>query len=232
MLELKDVTYTYDGSEAGIREVSFVAPREKTFAILGQSGAGKTTLLQCVARFLRPQSGSISLDGDDIYRLEELDFRRRLGIVFQRLFLFPHMNILENLKLAPVRVLHRPEKETEEEGRELLEQFQIADLAESYPNQISGGQAQRAAICRSLLLHPEYILLDEPTAALDVGTTARFAEFITSLQTDTTFIIVTHDVEFAEVAAEHGVLMKDGSVVGSGDVKDLVTELREDNGND
>lgn len=228
MLEVEKLHFTYGGTTEGIRDISFSVPREHIYAILGRSGAGKTTLLQCLGRFLHPKSGSISISGRNIQDMTEPEFRQALGIVFQRLFLFPHMSVLENVLLAPMKVLGTPRSQAEAEAIAMLEGFAIADLRLKYPAEISGGQAQRAAICRSMMLKPKYLLLDEPTAALDVRTTKEFGELISGLKMDTTFIIVTHDTEFVERIATHGVLMEAGCIVGDGDVKSLVQRMKEE----
>lgn len=227
MLEIKNVTYVYEGTEEGIRDVSIELPREHAFAILGRSGAGKTTLLRCLGRFIKPQSGSILLDGREIQTLEEIEFRKVLGIVFQRLFLFPHMTVLENVMLAPVHVMKRSRDDVEHDSLEMLDRLGIGELRDKYPSEISGGQAQRVAICRGLMLKPQYLLLDEPTAALDLQTTLEFALWLDDLKADTTFVIVTHDTLFVEKVASSGVLMEAGKVVAAGDVNQLVSRLQE-----
>lgn len=228
MLEVRNLTHVYTGTEEGMRDVSFSVPHEHIFAILGRSGAGKTTLLQCLGRFLPPQSGTMTIDGRDILSMEEKEFRRTLGIVFQRLFLFPHLSVLDNITLAPVKSHGRSPGDAEKEAVELLERFGIGGLREKYPAEISGGQAQRVALCRSMMLRPQYLLLDEPTAALDVRTTREFGEFLVDLKTDTTFIIVTHDTDFVERIATRGVLMEQGRVTQSGDVANLVKAMKEE----
>jgi len=227
MLKLETVTYVYEGTDEGIRDVTVEISREHIFAVLGRSGAGKTTLLRCLGRFLKPQKGRITLDDRDIQSLGEVEFRKALGIVFQRLFLFPHMTVLENVMLAPVHVMKRVKADAERESLEMLDRLGIGDLRDKYPSEISGGQAQRVAICRGLMLKPEYLLLDEPTAALDLQTTNEFARWLDDLKADTTFVIVTHDTPFVEQIASKGVLMEGGRVVAAGGVDLLVTRIQE-----
>ncbi len=223
MLEVKGLSYTYPhAGNSVLKDINITFPKENILGILGRSGSGKTTLLKCIGRFLKPNSGRILLDGEDIRDIERNIFRRSIGIVFQKLYLFPHLTVLENMTLAPVEVLKKPLRETEDEAREVLEKLGINHLAAKYPSQISGGQAQRAAIARSLILKPQYLLLDEPTAALDIDTTREFAEWLTHLKAETTFIIVTHDIPFASEIASSGVLLSNGEVIEKGDMQDIL----------
>ncbi|KQC16071.1 MAG: hypothetical protein APR56_10140, partial [Methanosaeta sp. SDB] len=210
MLEIRNISYTYPDGSRALEEIDMTLPREHILAILGESGSGKTTLLMCIGRFLQPQRGSITLNGKEIARIEHREFRRQIGIVFQQLYLFPHLTVLENMMLAPEKVLNRPKKEAENEARETLRRLGMAEMGDKYPSQISGGQAQRAAIARALVLQPDYLLLDEPTSALDLNTTREFGRWLVELKETTTFVIVTHDVPFAEKTAGFGFLMAGG----------------------
>jgi len=221
MLEITDLTKIYPDGTAGIRDVTISIPAGQTFAILGTSGAGKTTLLQCLGQFLQPTSGTIRLGGEDIRTIPRDSFRRKLGIVFQALNLFPHLTILENLTLSPTVVYGETAADAERRAVEILEELAIPQLAGSYPSQISGGQAQRVAIGRALLLNPDYLLLDEPTSALDKNTTQALADMLHVLKTRTTFIFVTHDLPFASHLAERAVLMSEGEVVARGTVAEI-----------
>ncbi|MFW5870172.1 MAG: ABC transporter permease subunit, partial [Candidatus Sumerlaeota bacterium] len=155
-----------------------------------------------------------------------IEFRRKVGFVFQGLHLFPHMTVLENLTLAPRKALEMDDADAEEQAREVLEHLSIDDLADSYPAQISGGQAQRAAIARGLVLKPEYMLLDEPTSALDAKTSDEFAKWLVTLKSDTHFVIVTHDTLFAERVATHGVYLSQGEVMDTGKVDTIIDHVR------
>lgn len=224
MIEVQNVSYTYaDGTQA-LREVSLICPPDHIFAIMGFSGSGKTTLLNCIARFLHPRSGRILLDQQDIDRMKRDVFRTQVGVVFQNLNLFPHLSVLGNMTLAPQRVQGRSEAEACADAMEMLERLRIADLAQSYPAQVSGGQAQRVAIARGLMLKPRVMLLDEPTSALDSKTTMEFAQWLRELQSDTSFIIVTHDLPFAKETAERGVFMEAGRVRDEGRIANLVKQ--------
>lgn len=221
MIEVKGLNFTYaDGTQA-LFDITCDFPAEHVFAVMGDSGSGKTTLLNCLARFLVPQQGEIRFDGVEIHTLSEIDFRRRLGVVFQRLHLFPHLTILQNMTLAPRLLQPRPDAEVEVDAMAMLDRLGIADLSQSYPAQVSGGQAQRAAIARGLMLRPSYMLLDEPTSALDARTSEEFAGWLRELREETSFIVVTHDLLFAASAARHGVYMENGRIVRAGMVADL-----------
>jgi len=224
MLSIKNLRKVYSDGTVGVDGVSVDIPRERIFAILGTSGAGKTTLLQCLGRFLEPTSGSIELNGRNIAQVPMRDFRRQLGIVFQQLHLFPHLTILENLTLAPTKVYGLSQSEANEKANAALSQLGIAQLAQSYPAAISGGQAQRVAIARALVLEPDYLLLDEPTSALDINTTREFADWLVQLKGQTTFIIVTHDLPFAKQTAQHAILMEQGKIAVRGTVDEVANQ--------
>lgn len=221
MLEIKDLSKIYKGDKVGCADVTISIPQGEAFAILGTSGAGKTTLLQCLGRFLEPTTGTITLNDEDISTMDREQFRRKLGIVFQALNLFPHLTVLENLTLSPTKVYGENENEVKDRAMTLLEQLAIDDLADRYPSQVSGGQAQRVAIGRSLILKPDYLLLDEPTSALDKVTTQSLSDMLHKLKTDTTFVFVTHDMPFARSTAASGVLMEYGKIKVEGTIKQI-----------
>jgi len=216
MIKVNDLEFTYpDGTEV-LKKVSLELSFDKEehiTAIVGRSGSGKTTLLQCLARFLVPKQGRIEIDGVATHSMTEAQFRSKVGVVFQNLFLFPHLTVLDNLTLAPVQVTGIAGKQAEQDARKMLERVGMGDQANSYPSQLSGGQAQRVAIARSLLLKPDFLLLDEPTSALDINTTNALAKLLQSLHDSTNFIIVTHDIPFVRRVAHRAVLIREGRVV-------------------
>lgn len=224
MLEICNLSYRYPSGTEALKNVSMTLPPRQISSVLGESGSGKTTLLMCLGRFLQPSSGKILQNGKDIQTMPEKAFRQQLGIVFQKLNLFPHLTVLENLILAPVQAYGQQPEEAMKEGWAILERLGISDLAESYPSQISGGQAQRVAIARGLILKPEYLLLDEPTSALDANTTGDFAEWLTHLQEQTHFVVVTHDLEFAKAVATEGFLLAHGELKASGPIDSVVEQ--------
>ncbi|MDT8390669.1 MAG: ATP-binding cassette domain-containing protein [Lentisphaeria bacterium] len=228
MIKIQHLTYRYPGSDSeALRDVDIELPPEHVFAILGQSGSGKTTLLNCIARFLTPTEGTITIDGTDISSMDRKQFRSCLGVVFQNLNLFPHLTVMGNMVLAPIKALGKSPARANQEAGAMLEKLSIAELADRYPAQISGGQAQRVAIARGLMLQPRYMLLDEPTSALDARTTADFAKWLAELQQETCFIIVTHDLPFARQAATHGVYLNGGKVQAVGEIEKMIDQQTE-----
>lgn len=226
MIRVEGLGFRYnDGTEA-LKGVAMEFHKGRITAVLGESGSGKTTLLRCVGRFLVPDRGSITLDGQDIFGMDEPEFRKRVGIVFQRLSLFPHLTVLENMTLALTKVRGMDEDEAGQKAHAVLDKLGIGPLSQSYPSQISGGQAQRAAIARGLVLEPSYMLLDEPTSALDAATTEDFAAWLTELREHTNFIIVTHDTLFAARAADTGYQLSAGQVAAEGPIDDIIDEVR------
>lgn len=225
MINVRYLSYTYNDGSQALKDINVLFPDEHIFAITGMSGSGKTTLLNCLARFLRPQQGQITLDEIDIDTLDETSFRVKIGVVFQRLNLFPHLTIRENLLLAPRRLKTGSEKNIADEAREMLHRFGIGELAENYPSQISGGQAQRAAIARGLMLKPKVMLLDEPTSALDARTSQEFSLWLQELRDDTSFIIVTHDLPFAAATASKGIFMSNGQIVKTGSIQEVLSHI-------
>lgn len=228
MIEIRELGYQYPNADVSVlSNITMDFPLENVFAVLGQSGSGKTTLLNCIAGFLKPTTGSIRIDGRNIAQMTELEFRHMLGVVFQKLNLFPHLSVLRNLTLAPWKVFNTPLDQARKQAREMLERLGIGELADRYPAQISGGQAQRVAIARGLMLQPRYMLLDEPTSALDARTTQDFAAWLTELSSETSFIIVTHDLPFAQMVATHGVYLSDGRIQATGKVNKIIQEVQQ-----
>ena len=225
MIELRNVSFRYHDGTQALEDVTVTFPDDRIFAVLGESGSGKTTLLNCIARFLKPLSGDIRLNDQSIFEMTEKNFRQNIGVVFQKLFLFPHLTILENLTLASREVQHLEPKEVKQRAHQMLDRLGISELSDNYPSQVSGGQAQRAAIARGLMLRPQHMLLDEPTSSLDAGTTENFAAWLRELHENTTFIIVTHDVPFAKQVARDGIFMRSGKVEHTGTIQDILAAL-------
>jgi ABC-type polar amino acid transport system ATPase subunit len=223
MIQIEKLHFEYTPGVPALKDINAVFPDNASIsAIIGESGSGKTTLLRCLGRFLFPQQGKILIDRNDIAAVPEKHFRRMLGIVFQDLYLFPHLTVMGNMTLALEKAAGKRKAEAEEKSRNVLRRLGIDELAKNYPVQLSGGQAQRAAIARGLVLEPEYLLLDEPTSALDINTTRDFGEWLKRLKERTKFIIVTHDIEFVKNVAADGILLQKGEIAAQGAVDDIV----------
>jgi len=222
---MKDITYEYSTGVKALNNVNAEFPKGTISAVLGESGSGKTTLLLNLGKFLKPDKGEIFFNGINIEEITELEFRKSIGIVFQKLYLFPHLTVLQNMTLAPVKVFNANLDEVKVEAKQMLERLGIPNIEHNYPTQISGGQAQRAAIARSLMLHPEYLLLDEPTSALDINTTEEFAYWLLELKEETNFVIVTHDVLFARQVATNCIYLTEGEVIVSGSMDVIIQHI-------
>ncbi len=228
MIEIHDLSYRYPGSETeALSHINVELPLEHVFAILGQSGSGKTTLLNCMGQFLAPTEGKVTIDGEDIATMDKKRFRSMLGVIFQKLNLFPHLTVMDNMVLAPTKAMGVSSSQAKRDAEAMLEKLSIAELADRYPSQISGGQAQRVAIARGLMLQPRYMLFDEPTSALDAQTTADFAQWLAELQDETCFIIITHDLPFAQQVASHGVFLQNGIIQAVGDIQWIIDQQTE-----
>ena len=226
MLKVEKVYYQYKKGSNALDNINIEFPRGTISAVLGESGSGKTTLLMCLGQFLKPHKGDITYDGKSIYDIPEKEYRSKVGIVFQRLYLFPHLNVLQNLTLALIHVMGKDEKEAEKEALAMVENLGIEKIVRHYPSQISGGQAQRVAIARTLLLKPAYVLLDEPTSALDANTTDDFSRWLKDVKDETNFIIVTHDIIFARDVACNGVYLSKGKIMEQGDIEKIIQNVQ------
>ncbi len=195
--------------------------------IIGPSGSGKSTLLRCLNRLEEVDSGEISFKGISITQNKKNDInkiRQNMGMVFQNFNLFPHMTVLENITLAPVKLKKMDKIEAENTGLELLERVGLKDKAKAYPNQLSGGQKQRVAIARALAMSPDLMLFDEPTSALDPEMVGEVLEVIKKLASEgMTMVIVTHEMNFAKEVADRVLFMDEGIILEEGTPEKLFT---------
>ncbi len=193
-----------------------VAAGEKV-VVCGPSGSGKSTLIRCINQLERPDAGMVWFDGVDLVAASSRDLRRLrtdIGMVFQQFNLFPHLTVLDNLTLGPMRVRGLSAREAEELARRYLERVHIPEQADKYPRQLSGGQQQRVAIARSLCMEPKLMLFDEPTSALDPEMIVEVLDVMGELaQTGMTMIVVTHEMGFARRVADRIVFMDAGQIV-------------------
>ena len=193
----------------------------ETVVLIGSSGSGKSTFLRCLNLLNTPDKGQIFIDGQEITKpktnLNKL--RTKVGMVFQSFNLFENLNIIENIKLAPRKVLHISNKQAEKEAMELLKRVGLANKAYDYPKNLSGGQKQRVAIARALAMHPEVILFDEPTSALDPEMVGEVLEVIKDLAKDhsRTMVIVTHEMSFAREVGTRLIFLDKGKIIEDGE---------------
>ena len=204
------------GGKVILNSIDLEVSRGEVIVIIGPSGCGKSTFLRCLNGLEDIQSGEISLEGR---RLEKnakdiSSLRQKIGMVFQSYDLFPHKTILENILLAPMKVQKRKREEAEAEAIELLNRVGLADRKNDYPRQLSGGQKQRIAIVRALIMHPDLLLLDEITAALDPEMVHEVLQVVLDLaKSGSTMLIVTHEMTFAKAIADRVLFLENGEVV-------------------
>lgn len=225
-IELVGIEKSWHGVPV-LQQVSFVCKPGETLVLLGPSGAGKSSLLRMMNLLDIPDAGSLRIAGSefsfphslpvDTFTEQCQQLRRKVGMVFQQYNLWPHLNVIENLIEAPMRVLGMNKQAATEKAAYLLSQLQLADKQHAWPLRLSGGQQQRVAIARTLMMDPQVLLFDEPTAALDPEITSEVAEIIRSLsQTGITQVVVTHEVEFARKVASQVIYLEQGQIVESG----------------
>ena len=188
---------------------------QEVVVIIGPSGSGKSTLLRCINYLEQPSGGTIEVDGITLSGEANINaVRREIGMVFQRFNLFPHMTVLDNLKLAPKKVRHISDKEATETAMALLDKVGLAEKASSYPEQLSGGQQQRVAIARALAMHPKAMLFDEPTSALDPEMIKEVLDVMKQLAKEgMTMVVVTHEMGFAREVGDRVVFVDDGRIL-------------------
>ena len=222
-VEIDKLTKFY-GERQVLDQIDLSVSDHEVVCLIGASGSGKSTLLRCINGLTEFDEGSVRIDGVDIY--DEAFGRgglyRKVGIVFQAYNLFPHMNVLQNITLAPIKVHGRPKAEAEAAAMKLLELFGLGQFAQSYPEQLSGGQQQRVAIVRSLATEPEVLLLDEVTAALDPELIGEVLKIIRDLKdTGMTMVIVTHEMAFARDVADRVCFLDGGRIIEQGEPHQL-----------
>lgn len=207
------------GDNAVIDGISLSVSKGEVVVLIGPSGCGKSTLLRCLNGLEPIQGGTVTLHGEPVIHGDKSLYRirQKIGMVFQSYDLFPHLTVLKNITLSPIKVQKRDKAEVEAKARELLERVGLSDKADSYPSELSGGQKQRVAICRSLIMDPEIMLLDEITAALDPEMVHEVLNVVLDLaKNGTTMMIVTHEMAFAEAVADRVIFMDGGVIVEEG----------------
>lgn len=204
LLKIENLTKEYEGQKI-LDGINLEVKQGDVLVVVGPSGCGKSTLLRCINALEPIQGGTIKLQGMDIRKGSKniTTLRQKIGMVFQSYELFPHLTVLDNITLAPVKVQKRDKAEAQKEAMELLARVGLADKAKSYPRQLSGGQKQRVAIVRALCMHPEILLFDEVTAALDPEMVREVLDVMLDLaKQGKTMLIVTHEMQFAKAVAD------------------------------
>lgn len=212
LLTIDNVVKRFDDATI-LDGISFSVKKSEVIVIVGPSGCGKSTLLRCINALEPIQEGSITLDGDVIERNSKTLplLRQRIGMVFQSYDLFPHLTVLDNILLAPCKVQKRDKEEVKQEAMSLLERVGLKEKAKSYPRELSGGQKQRVAIVRALCMHPEILLFDEVTAALDPEMVREVLDVMLDLaKQGRTMLIVTHEMQFARAIADRIIFLDNG----------------------
>jgi general L-amino acid transport system ATP-binding protein len=229
IISVKNIKKWYGNFQA-IKGISLDVYRGEVIVIFGPSGSGKSTFIRCINHLEEHDEGTIIVDGitlnKDMRNIEQV--RMETGMVFQQFNLFPHMTVLDNITLAPIRVRKWSREKAEEIGRQLLERVGIPEQAEKYPNQLSGGQQQRVAIARALAMQPKIMLFDEPTSALDPEMINEVLQVMISLaKSGMTMLVVTHEMGFARAVAKRMFFFDQGLIVESGTPAEIFNNPRE-----
>lgn len=220
LIEVKNLVKYFDGDFKALSDINTSFYSGDVTFIVGPSGSGKSTFLRCLNRLETPTSGSILFDNVDILDSNcNLDIhRQKMGMVFQHFNLFPHLSVLRNLTIGPMKLQGKSKEEAEAKAMVLLKRVGLEDRAKAYPNQLSGGQKQRVAIARSLCMEPEVMLFDEPTSALDPEMVGEVLEVMRELANNNmTMIVVTHEMAFAKEVANRILFMSDGQILEDSD---------------
>lgn len=225
LIRIEDLRVYYrDGKIKALDGVSVSIARGEVVVIIGPSGSGKSTFLRSLNLLETPTGGTIEFDGVNITdpKVDINLHRRKMGMVFQHFNLFPHMTVLRNMTIAPVKLLKRSRQEAEAKAMELLERVGLSDRAQSYPSQLSGGQKQRIAIVRALCMEPEVMLFDEPTSALDPEMVGEVLAVMKKLAADgMTMAVVTHEMGFAREVADRVLFIDGGKILEAGTPEDI-----------
>ena len=226
LIQVQNLTKTFGGSVHALNGVSTDIKKGEVVCVIGPSGSGKSTFLRCLNRLEDPTDGRIIFAGEDLMDPKtDIDMhRQKMGMVFQHFNLFPHMSILKNMTIAPMKLQKRGKDEAEGQAMKLLERVGLADRANSYPSQLSGGQKQRIAIVRALCMNPEVMLFDEPTSALDPEMVGEVLNVMRDLAKEhMTMVVVTHEMGFAREVSDRVIFMAEGKIVEEGTPEEIFT---------
>jgi len=215
VIEIKNINKSF-GVNHVLKDVSTTINKGEKVVIIGPSGSGKSTLLRCMNLLEVPDNGSIVFEGQNVTdkKCDINKVRQKMGMVFQHFNLFPHLTVMENITLAPIKLNLQSKKEAEETAIKLLERIGLADKKDEYPNKLSGGQKQRIAIVRSLAMKPDIMLFDEPTSALDPEMIGEVLSLMKDLAEEgMTMVVVTHEMSFAKSVANRILFMDEGKIL-------------------
>lgn len=230
ILEIKNVTKSFE-KHCVLNGINLSINKGEVVVVLGPSGCGKSTLLRCINGLEKIQTGEIFLKGEKIsgeQKKQHLVFQK-IGMVFQNYDLFPHMNIMRNVTLAPEKAQHREKQEVLQEAKTLLKRVGLYEKKSAYPRQLSGGQKQRAAIVRALCMHPEIMLFDEVTASLDPEMVREVLDVMLEMAKEgSTMVIVTHELSFAKAVADRIVFLDEGRIVEEGTPEEFFEHTKTD----
>jgi len=230
IIEIESLNKWY-GDFHVLKDINLSVNKGEVVVVIGPSGSGKSTLIRCVNRLEEHQEGAIFVDGtqltDDVRKIDQI--RRETGMVFQSFNLFPHLTVMENITLAPIRVRKWKKSKAEERAMYFLEKVRVPEQAQKYPGQLSGGQQQRVAIARALTMEPKVMLFDEPTSALDPEVIGEVLEVMVNLAKEgMTMIVVTHEMGFAREVGDRVIFMDAGQVVEVGPPEHFFTNPQEE----
>ena len=229
MIDIKGLKKAFGENEV-LKGIDLSIEAREVVVIIGPSGSGKSTLLRCMNYLEQPTAGLVTVDGIPLDGEAHINkVREEVGMVFQRFNLFPHMTVLENIMLAPMKVKKIARAEAEKTARELLSRVGLAEKADSYPPQLSGGQQQRVAIARALAMHPKVMLFDEPTSALDPEMVGEVLDVMRSLAKEgMTMVIVTHEMGFAREVGDRLLFVDEGRIIEQGVPKEVFEHPKEE----
>ena len=229
VLEVKNLRKSFEDNLV-LNNLSLVVPDHTATVLIGSSGSGKSTLLRCINLLDTIDDGSIYLDGKEISdpEINVDEVRKGLGMVFQSFNLFPHMSVLDNITLSPIRVHKVSKTQARDEAMTLLRRFDLADKADQYPDRLSGGQQQRVAIIRSIAVKPRLLLLDEVTSALDPVLVNEVLSIVRDLKADgMAMVLATHEMGFATQVADEVCFLKDGNIIERGPASQVISAPQE-----
>ena len=229
MIQITDLQKYY-GNLHVLKGVNLTIAEQEVLVIIGPSGCGKSTLLRCMNFLEEPTGGTVAIDGVVLKNDESInDVRKEVGMVFQRFNLFPHMTVLDNLMLAPMKVRGVDKAEAEATAKMYLEKVGLADKANNYPEQLSGGQQQRVAIARALCMKPKVMLFDEPTSALDPEMINEVLDVMKALANEgMTMVVVTHEMGFAREVGDRVIFLYEGNILEEGTPDEIFFHAKEE----